>query len=362
MQSTEATIEGRAAAESAGPGRHPFVRSLADASLLGLALCGLVVLGLALLGNGADRTVTNFLVNATAVAAMCLFIGNSGLLSFGHVAFMGVGAYAGALLVTPVEIKASALPDLPAWLGAAQLDMVPALLVAVAVAGLVAFLTGAVFVRMDAAGLAIASLSLLIATGVVLRAADHLTRGKQTFYGVPPVFSVAEALAVALVVLLVARLFRDSRYGLLLRATREDELASRSSGVPAAGMRLVAWTISGAMMGAAGFVLGASLGAFSPDQFSFSLTFLLIAMLIVGGVSSVTGAIAGAAFVTVVLEVLEGLEGGFSVGPVGVGEIFGLPQLGLGLAILATMYVRPQGLLGDWELRLPRRRRRERSR
>ena len=100
----------------------------------------------------------------------------------------------------------------------------------------------------------------------------------------------------------------------------------------------------------AGLMLATSLGAFSPREFYFDKTFLLLAMLIVGGMSSVTGAVAGAALITVVNELLRQLETGFSIGPASVGEIFGLSQLGLGVAILLTMYLRRQGLLGYREL------------
>ena len=127
-------------------------------------------------------------------------------------------------------------------------------------------------------------------TYVVLAASGDLTRGSQTFYGVPADVTLPIALGVAIVVILVARLFRKSTTGLRIRASREDELAARSMGINIPNLRLVAWVLSALVVGLAGVLLGHTLTAFSPKQFYFTLQFALVAMLVVGGPTTVTGA------------------------------------------------------------------------
>jgi branched-chain amino acid transport system permease protein len=92
---------------------------------------------------------------------------------------------------------------------------------------------------------------LIITYGVLVGAAD-ITRGSQTFYGVPADANLPLVLVVAIVAILVARLFRDSVSGLRLRASREDELAARSTGVDVANLRLGAWLLSAVIVGVAG--------------------------------------------------------------------------------------------------------------
>jgi branched-chain amino acid transport system permease protein len=96
------------------------------------------------------------------------------------------------------------------------------------------------------------------------------------------------------------------------------------------------------------------LGAFSPRQFYFTDTFFLLAMLIVGGMTTVTGAISGAVVVTLVTELLRRLETGVDLGFIAIPQIFGTTQIGIALLILLALVRRPDGLAGlkEWEERL----------
>ena len=120
---------------------------------------------------------------------------------------------------------------------------------------------------------------------------------------------LAIVLVVAIRAILVARYFRESVPGLRLRASREDELASRSIGVDVANLRSVAWILSALIVGVAGILLAHTLTAFSPKQFYFTLQFSLVAMLVVGGPTTVTGAVGGAAVVALLQELARRLEG-----------------------------------------------------
>jgi branched-chain amino acid transport system permease protein len=118
------------------------------------------------------------------------------------------------------------------------------------------------------------------------------------------------------------------------------------------------------VVGVAGVLLGHTLTAFSPKQFYFTLQFALLAMLVVGGSTTVTGAVGGAVLISLLTEAarrLEGLLSGFTVGDFTLQGIFGLQEVTLGLAIIFVMYRRSDGLFGRLELDetlLSRRRRR----
>ncbi|HEV7564185.1 MAG TPA: branched-chain amino acid ABC transporter permease [Solirubrobacterales bacterium] len=328
-----------------------YLRGVCGALFISTILT-VVVLWVQEAGSATDQRVAlTFLVNLVAVLGLQTFSGNSGVISFGHVAFVGLGAYGSALLTTPPETKelSSLIPNAPGFLLEAHMSFLPATLVTVVFVCLFAALVGIVFVRMNGAAAAIATLSLLIIVRVVLGNWEQVTRGPKTFFGVPEYTTVWWALGWAVAVILIARLFRESGIGLRLRSSRTDELASSAVGVDIRRARWYAWVLSAGMAAVSGALYAHLILAFAPQQFYVSLTFTLIVMAIVGG-SSVSGAVVGAAGISVISEILRRGESGFSLGPIHVAEAFGLTTLVLGLIVLATVILRPGGLLGRWEL------------
>lgn len=328
-----------------------YLRALAGAAMLA-ALLAITIAWIDFAGSPTDKRVAlTFLVNLVAVIGIQTFMGNSGVVTFGHVAFVGLGAYTSALLTTPPATKklSSLIPDAPGFILDAELGFVPATLIAVAVVMVFAAVVGVVFVRMSGAAAAIATLSLLVIVRVVLGNWDQLTRGPKTFFGVPEYTTLGSALAWCIAAIFLARLFRESSVGLRLRASRTDEIASQAVGVDIKRVRYAAWVLSAGIAAVSGALYAHLILAFAPQQFFFDLTFLLIVMAIVGG-STVSGAVVGAAGVTIVTEFLRRQESGFDLGPLHVGEAFGLTTLVLGIAVLLTVVLRPDGLLGRWEL------------
>src|SRR5262249_49130392 len=163
------------------------------------------------------------------------------------------------------------------------------------------------------------TLGLLVIVNVVLVGAKDVTRGSQTFFGLTESVTLWTALVWAVVAIVVARLFREAIAGLQLRASREDQLAARSTGVDRRRRGLGSWVLGAMLMAVAGALLGHFLAAFSPKAFYFDLTFSLLAMLILGGMTTVSGAVGGAAIVTLLTELLRRVE----EGPGGLPQIFG---------------------------------------
>lgn len=312
----------------------------------------LLVLTVVLVASG-DRTLSAtavvLLINVVLVTSLQLFIGNSGILSFGHVAFMGVGAYTTALLTIPVSIRQTQLPELPAAIASIELGIVPAILAAAIVCTVLGFLVGAVNVRMDVNAFVMATLALLIVVYTVLLNWASLTRGGQGVFGVPRLASPEVALGAAMLVVIGARLFKVSGIGLRLRASREDELAARAAGIDVPRIRLVSFTLSAGLMGAAGGLWALNVIAFDPGQFSFAMTFALLAMLVVGGRESVLGAVLGAGVVVVITEVLSRVEQGVTIGSFELPRITGTVQFALAALIIVSLVWRPEGLAGRRE-------------
>jgi len=316
-----------------------------------LVVLGVVVAVLTLVfGRAGERIAVQMCVNVAAVVALAVFCGNTGIVSFGHGAFMAIGAYLSGILTMPAAIQRSALPELPAFLAGHELSLWGALPV-VALAGLVfAALSGSAIARLIGASAAIASLGLLIITHGVAIGAREITRGSQTFFGVPRLVDLPLAFGAAAAFIIIARLYRESALGLFARAARDDADAAAALGINPRRTRFISWCLSGSMCAVAGALYGHMLGAFSPASFYLSLVFAHIAMMIVGGMASVGGAVAGVICVTLLQDTVRQFEGGVEVMGVALPEVFGLTTVALGLAILLVIWLRPTGLVGQFEL------------
>jgi branched-chain amino acid transport system permease protein len=318
-----------------------IVRALFGSSLVSILLVALVV-GLYETGSGTTQTVVLiFLYNLLVVLGLQVFTSNSGVISFGHVAFMGIAAYVTALLSTDPTSKASQIPNAPGFIRHAHLGFFTSTLVAIAVTAALAIPSGFIFARLSGAAAAIVTLSWLLVVQTVLANWDSVTHGTFTFYGIPPSTTVWWGLGWAVVAVFVARLFRESGLGLALRATSADSLVARAVGVNLLRARLFSWVLSAALAAVAGVLYAHFITALAPTIFGFDLTFPLLVMVIVGG-RSVSGAVIGAASIAFIQEALRRIEN--NTGHQGIST------LALAVIFLLVMIVRSEGLLGRWEL------------
>jgi branched-chain amino acid transport system permease protein len=325
-------------------------RAMVGAMVLALAVA---VAGL-LIGVFAEpyhqRLFFTFLVNLIVVIGLQVFMGNSDITHFGHVGFVGISAYVVAILATPVGVKRAALATAPFGLNTIQVSPLTAVVIAIAVTLIIAFLVGAVMVRQTGVPATIATLAFLVIVHVVLVNWVDLTRGPRAFYGIPVKATIGWAVAVAAMAIVLARVFRDSKWGLQLRASSEDVAAASAVGVRIRRLRLAAWMLSAFILAVAGSLFALYVGTISPNSFYFELTFLTLAMLIVGGMHSVSGSVVGCVIVTMGVEIMRFLESGPMLSGLKVPEMFGLTGFFLGLIIVFSMSLRPAGLLGENEI------------
>jgi branched-chain amino acid transport system permease protein len=345
-------------------GDNSWARAAFGTALLFLILV-LVVLWAQGAGSATDqRIVVTLLINMLAVVGLQVFMGNSDITSFGHVGFVAVGAYVGGILMTPAALKASPflIPHAPSFIRDSHLGFIPALIVALVVVAVLAALFGLAIVRLNGGSAAIASLAVLMIVQSWLGNWTSVTHGPQTWSGIPQHTTIWIALGVTTIGILAARCFRESGAGLMLRASRKEELASRAVGVNVMRERYLAWVLSAVIAGAAGVLWAAYFLAISPDAFSFDLTFMYLVMVIIGG-TSVSGAVVGAGFVTAVNELTRRTQtSGVHFLGINVDQVYGLTPVVLSLLVLVAIYFRSDGILGRWELdELAARARRGRS-
>jgi branched-chain amino acid transport system permease protein len=168
-------------------------------------------------------------------------------------------------------------------------------------------------------------------------------------------FLLATCGAVAVVV--IAFVYQRSRLGRQLRAAREDPAAAQAAGISIHRQRLWAFVLSGALSGFAGGLLVHLLGSITTGQVYLDLTFLTLAMLVVGGARSLFGAVLGALVVSVLNIVLQNAENGVHVGRWRIDLPAGASLVGVAIVMLAVLLVRPSGITGGREASLPTRRR-----
>ncbi len=324
------------------------------------ALFGSVLISLALIAGMvavrsfgselASRTYVVFLINVMLVVSFQLFIGNSGIVSFGHVAFMGVGAYTTALITIPQAVKAVQLPALPHSLATTEQSFIPAIIASALLCAVLAAILGGGIIRMTESTMAMATLALLVVAHTLFLNWDGVTRGSLGLFGIPVRSTIVVSTIAAIAFIFLARVYKESGPGLRLRATREDPLSSASGGTHVVRTRYAAWILSAAMVGAVGSIWAQSVIAFDANQFYFALTFSALAMLVIGGRASVTGAVAGAAIVTFLSDTLSRVEQGVSIGPWQLPRITGTVQFVVALLIIFMLIWRPEGLFDRWEI------------
>ena len=299
-------------------------------------------------------TLIEMLIRVLVVVGLYVFIGNSGVISFGQVGFMCIGAYAAGWATAEPSFKQVMLQGLPELLQENQFSFPLAMAGAILLPAIVALLFGFAILRLNGIAASIATFAFLIIVNSIYSNWDSVTAGVSSLIGIPTPVGPWLAFAFAAGGIIIAHLFQMSRYGLLLRATREDGVAAKASGVHSVRMRLIAFVLSAALVGAGGGLYAQFLGILTVDTFYLSLSFITIAMLVVGGMGSLTGAVTGVIAVTAIVQVLRFGERGFPVGS----ALFKLPdgsgELGLGLLLALILIFRPNGLSGGKELALIR--------
>ena len=320
----------------------------------------LLVLGAALLGLGVSTSLQTYfldtLVKVSIVVALYVFIGNSGVLSFGHIAFVALGVWTAGVLTVPESQKNAIMPGLAHFLLHTNVGNIASLALAAAVGLVFAFIVGLPLMRLSGLAAGIATFGVLEIVNNLLRYWQSVGPGLNAFSSVPQTTGIWQAAVAAMICIVVAYAYQRSRFGRQLRAAREDPAAASAAGISIYRHRLLAFTLSGALAGLAGG-LYVHLLPIEVDSLYLDLTFITLAMLVVGGSGSLLGAVLGALAVSGLDSFLSASENGVDVLGLHLDLPTGTTVIVIGTLMAVVLVLRPSGLSGGRELALPRSRR-----
>ncbi len=280
-----------------------------------------------------------------ALCGLNILTGFTGQISLGHGAFMGIGAYTTAILVTDH--------------GWRDLWTIP---VAGVVAGLIGLAFGLPATRFAGPYLALATFAIPLSFIGLLKNFQHFTGGgigktlpllhsELGIHTNPSIWLYCLSWIVALVMFGLAFVIVRGRFGRALRAVRDSEIASTGSGVSTAGIKTVAFGISAAYCGVAGALYAIGVAYVNPDTFPIDLSILLLVGVVIGGAGSLGGVVFGALFV-------EYIRPGAPGGPWLVHQFdrvtgvqisthaAGSPLVIYGVLLLLILFVAPAGVAG----------------
>jgi branched-chain amino acid transport system permease protein len=335
-----------------GPGNilSTTVRTHQTPLLLSLAVAALTLVGMFSGVKAVQVPLAEMLIWLTVVVGLYVFIGNSGIISFGHISFMMIGAYAAAWASAEPDFKQITLLGLPDFLKNDQYSFLTATAGAAGLAAIVAVVVGVPIMRLSGIAATIATFAFLKIVNSVYSNWDSITGGEDTLTSIPTPVGPDIALLFAIAAIFVAYFFQTSRYGLLLRASRDDYVAAKASAVRVNLVRLVAFVISATIVGVGGSLYAHFLGILTADSLFLNETFMTMAMLVVGGIGSLTGAVSGVVLVTIVVQLLRTFERGVAVGDVHLFLPLGSQEIGLGVLMALILIFRPTGITRSREI------------
>ncbi|HKC77727.1 MAG TPA: branched-chain amino acid ABC transporter permease, partial [Gaiellaceae bacterium] len=256
----------------------------------------------------------------------------------------------------PESQKRIEMPGLAHFLLTTNVGNGASLALAAVVGGIAALVVGLPLMRLSGLAAGIATFAVLEITNNVLTYDGNIGPGVNNFSSVPATTGIWQAAIAGLICVAVAYVYQRTRFGRMLRATREDPAAAAAAGISIYRQRLLAFTLSGALAGFAGGIY-VHLQPLAAGGLYLDLTFITLAMLVVGGSGSLLGAVLGAlalngifSFFSAATNTVDVLGWHLKV-PSGTAEVV------LGVLMAIVLILRPAGLTGGRELSLPRRRR-----
>ena len=257
-------------------------------------------------------------LNIILAASLNLINGYTGQFSLGHAGFMAVGAYVGVVLTTNF-----------------QMPFPVALLAGGVSAGLLGALIGLPTLRLRGDYLAIATLGLGEIVRIFIINVPYVG-GAAGFKGIPHLTNFTWVFFIMLATLFIIKTFVNSRHGRACLAIRENEIAAEAMGINTTRYKVLAFTIGAALAGVAGTLFGHNMYILSPASFTFMQSFNILIMVVMGGLGSMTGSIAGALVVTFLSAALASFPNARMI-------IYAI-------ALILLMFYRPQGLFGYVEV------------
>ena len=272
----------------------------------------------------AFQNINHIGIAIILAVSLNLVNGLTGQFSIGHAGFMAVGGYVSAVLLMRG-------PEQDPY----RLFFIASIAAGAGAAALAGWLVGKPSLRLRGDYLAIVTLGF----GEIIRVIIENTRLFGGAIGLSPIPRYADFTWIwtaAIATILITKRLRDSTHGRAFLSVREDEVAAEAMGVDTTGYKVRAFVISAGMAGVAGALSGSFEGNLSPQSFTFVRSFEVVAMVVLGGMGSITGSTIAAGVLTLLPEYLRALAN--------------LRMVIYSVALVVLMLVRPRGLLGTREI------------
>ena len=289
-------------------------------------------------GNYAAYMLNLIFINIIVAVGLNFLTGFAGLISLGHAAFMAIGAYASAILTAKLGI--------PFWL---------ALPLSGCFSGLVGFIVGLPSLRLTGIYLALATMAFAFIIDEVIIQWPGLTGGSDGIACAPPVLlgfafdSYQKYFLVTLftlaVLLFLAKNLARGAFGRTLTAIRDSETAAETMGVNLGWYKTLAFSLSAVYAGLAGSLYAHLILFISVDNFTLLHSISFIVMIVVGGLGSIMGSIMGAAFITLLPEIITFAKDYL---PEAIRNAPGLQAAVYGIILMVFVIFRPTGFFGMW--------------
>lgn len=266
-------------------------------------------------------------INIILATSLNIVTGFTGQLSLGHAAFMGIGAYTSAILTLKISVP-----------------FVPALIAGGVIAAVFGILIGIPTLRLKGDYLAIATLGF----GEIIRIIAlnlKITGGTVGLRGIKQETTFLVVLIVLVLTIFTIRRIINSRVGRTFISIREDEIAAEAMGIETTKYKVLAFALAAFYAGIAGGLFAHYFRYINPNSFGFMRSIEILSMVVLGGMGKISGSIVGAAVLTAAPELLR--------------SISAYRQLIYGALLVIMMIVRPEGILGDADVKLPLQRKLE---
>lgn len=266
-----------------------------------LVIAAFVVVQALRMGPGVGAMLEGQLIPICAYIVMALalnlVVGVSGELSLGHAGFMSIGAFAGSALALALQSTVTLSP----------LRLALAMVFGAVIAAALGFLIGIPVLRLNGDYLAIVTLAF----GEIIRSVVTnltITGGAGGLKKIPKDSTYTIVFIVAVITVVIISNLVKSRHGRAICAIRDNVIAAESAGINVVYYKLLAFTVAAFFAGVAGVLYGHNLGILKPDTFDFNKSIEILVIVVLGGMGSIRGSILSAIIVTVLPEVLRGME------------------------------------------------------
>lgn len=299
----------------------------------------IITLVLAKLGDKYLNVYYSNIVNLAGIyvvlaVSLNLINGFTGLFSLGHVGFMAIGAYVTAILTMPEAVKMQNyfMNPMNEFLLHLNLPLPIALLLGGIIATFFGLLIAAPVLRLTDDYLAIATLGFAEIIRIVILNIPSITNGALGLTAIPKPGSLLWAWGCAAITFVLITMLIKSSYGKAIIAIREDEIAARSMGIKVFKTKLISFCTGSFFAGVGGGLLASHMGTIDAKTFTFTMTFNILLMVVLGGMGNLKGSVIAAVVVTFLQEWLRFLDE-----PLRIGSIVTQARPGLRMVVFSLM-------------------------